>query len=143
MPDDGSFAAKKAPSARATPGNAIQAWIRALSAVKILDQAPTVTLPALLDGLAETHGERTALLGEGRELSYRALGRGTGLRQGRGRCATDAELPGLCRDLARANARRLHRRADQHKSCRRRAVAQPAHCPRDRRYRRRRFRAGA
>jgi len=73
MPDDGSFTAKKAPSAGAPPGNAIQAWIRALSAVKILDQAPTVTLPALLDELAETHGERTALLGEGQELSYRAL----------------------------------------------------------------------
>jgi len=37
MPDDGSFTAKKAPSAGAPPGNAIQAWIRALSAVKILD----------------------------------------------------------------------------------------------------------
>jgi fatty-acyl-CoA synthase len=68
MPDDGNFAAKKAPAANAT-----QAWIRALSAVKILDQAPTVTLPALLDELAETHGERIALTGEGQELSYRAL----------------------------------------------------------------------
>src|SRR6185437_10789382 len=73
MPDDGSFTAKKAPSAGAPPGNAIQAWIRALSAVKILDQAPTVTLPALLDGLAETHGDNIALLGEGQEFSYRAL----------------------------------------------------------------------
>ncbi len=68
MPDDGSFAAKKAPAANAT-----QAWIRALGAVKILDQAPTVTLPALLDVLAETHGARMALTGEGQELSYRAL----------------------------------------------------------------------
>jgi fatty-acyl-CoA synthase len=68
MPDDGSSIAKKASSAGAT-----QSWIRALSAVKILDQAPTVTLPALLDGLAETHGDNTALLGEGQELSYRAL----------------------------------------------------------------------
>jgi fatty-acyl-CoA synthase len=70
MPDDGSFAPKKS-SAEAT-----QAWIRALSAVKILDQAPTVTLPALLDGLAETHGDRVALLGEGQEFSYRALAAG-------------------------------------------------------------------
>ncbi len=68
MPDDGSFAAKKAASAGAT-----QAWIRALSAVKILDHAPTVTLPALLDELAEAHGDRSALLGEGQALSYRAL----------------------------------------------------------------------
>src|SRR6185312_2866717 len=73
MPDDGNFAAPKASSAGATPGNATQAWIRALSAVKILDQAPTVTLPALLDGLAGTHGDRIALLGEGREFSYRTL----------------------------------------------------------------------
>jgi len=74
MPDDGSFAAKKSPGADPTPsGNATQAWIRALSAVKILDQAPTVTLPALLDGLAETHGARIALTGEGQELSYRTL----------------------------------------------------------------------
>jgi fatty-acyl-CoA synthase len=68
MPDDGSFAAKKARAANAT-----QAWIRALSAVKILDQAPTVTLPALLDGLAETHGNNIALIGEGQEFNYRAL----------------------------------------------------------------------
>ncbi|HEX3974429.1 MAG TPA: long-chain-acyl-CoA synthetase [Stellaceae bacterium] len=67
MPDDGSFAAQK-PSANAT-----QAWIRALSAVKILDQAPTVTLPALLDGLAATHGDAVALTGEGQEFGYRAL----------------------------------------------------------------------
>jgi fatty-acyl-CoA synthase len=68
MPDDGSFAAHKPSS-----GNATQAWIRALSAVKILDRAPTVTLPALLDGLAGTHGDAVALTGEGQEFSYRAL----------------------------------------------------------------------
>ena len=68
MPDDGNFAAKKAASTGAT-----QAWIRALSAIKILDQAPTVTLPALLDRLAEAHGDRSALLGEGQALDYRAL----------------------------------------------------------------------
>jgi fatty-acyl-CoA synthase len=73
MPDDGRFAAKKPSSAPAPSGKAIQAWIRALSAVKILDQAPTVTLPALLDGLAETHGEAIALLGESQEFSYRDL----------------------------------------------------------------------
>ncbi|HEX4191922.1 MAG TPA: long-chain-acyl-CoA synthetase [Stellaceae bacterium] len=73
MPDDGSFTAKKPSAANATPGNATQAWIRALSAVKILDQAPTVTLPALLDGLAATHGDAVALTGEGQKFSYRAL----------------------------------------------------------------------
>jgi fatty-acyl-CoA synthase len=73
MPDDGSFTAQKASSAPAPSGKATQAWIRALSAVKILDQAPTVTLPALLNGLAETYGEAIALLGEGQEFSYRAL----------------------------------------------------------------------
>ncbi|HEY1505801.1 MAG TPA: long-chain-acyl-CoA synthetase [Stellaceae bacterium] len=68
MVDDINFGAQKA-----AVGSATGAWIRALSAIKILDQAPTVTLPALLDGLAETHGERIALLGEGPELSYRSL----------------------------------------------------------------------
>jgi fatty-acyl-CoA synthase len=70
MPDDVSFAT--APKA-AAGGPALQAWIRALSAVKILDNAPHVTLPALLDKLAAEHGDRPALLGEGQELSYRDL----------------------------------------------------------------------
>ena len=66
MPDDVAFA----PNAS---NAALQAWIRALSAVKVLDGAPQGTLPALLDQLATAHGDRTALLGEGEQLSYRAL----------------------------------------------------------------------
>ncbi len=56
-----------------TRGSALRAWIRALDAIKILDNAPDTTLPTLLNALAETHGDRVALLGEGEQLSYRGL----------------------------------------------------------------------
>jgi fatty-acyl-CoA synthase len=70
MPDDGSFAA---PTAASHSSGALKSWIRALAAVKILDERPDATLPALLDELAIEHGERLALLGEGGQLSYRDL----------------------------------------------------------------------
>ncbi|MDR3534915.1 MAG: long-chain-acyl-CoA synthetase [Acetobacteraceae bacterium] len=54
-------------------GDALKAWIRALDAITIMETAPGTTLPGLLDGLAATHGERPALLGEGDALSYRDL----------------------------------------------------------------------
>ena len=54
-------------------GAALKAWIRALDAIKIIDDQPATTLPGLLDGLAATHGDRPALLGEGQHLSYREL----------------------------------------------------------------------
>ena len=54
-------------------GAALQAWIRALDAIKIMDDAPGTTLPALLDDLARSFGDRPALLGEGEQFSYREL----------------------------------------------------------------------
>ena len=54
-------------------GEALKAWIRALDAIKIMDEQPGATLPALLEGLADIHGERPALLGEGQHFSYRQL----------------------------------------------------------------------
>ncbi len=60
-------------SAPSAGGAALKSWIRALTAIKILDDAPTVTLPALLDELAARHADRPALLGEGRTLSYSDL----------------------------------------------------------------------
>jgi fatty-acyl-CoA synthase len=54
-------------------GVALKAWIRALEAIKIMDDQPGTTLPALLDGLASAHGDRLALLGEGQHLNYRQL----------------------------------------------------------------------
>lgn len=70
MPDDAHFAATNA-----LPGSgaALKMWIRALAGVKILEDAPSITLPALLDRLAEEHTDRPALLGEGHALSYREL----------------------------------------------------------------------
>jgi fatty-acyl-CoA synthase len=56
-----------------TRGDALQAWIRALDAVRIMDEAPGTTLPGLIDGLAAAHGERAALRDDGTVLSYRAL----------------------------------------------------------------------
>ena len=61
----------------ATPGRkrgaALKAWIRALDAVRTLEDAPDTTLPALLDGLGDTHRDRPALLGTDGQLSYRDL----------------------------------------------------------------------
>ncbi len=54
-------------------GGALKAWIRALEAIKIMDDAPDTTLPGLLDDLAAAFGDRPALLGEDGQLSYREL----------------------------------------------------------------------
>lgn len=52
---------------------ALKCWIRALDYSRILQDRPTATLVSLVDELAETHGARPALLGEGEPLSYRDL----------------------------------------------------------------------
>jgi fatty-acyl-CoA synthase len=52
---------------------ALNAWIRALDAVKVLQDAPLATLPALLSDLAAEHGDRPALLGPGEQFGYRSL----------------------------------------------------------------------
>jgi fatty-acyl-CoA synthase len=54
-------------------GAALKSWIRALEAIKVIDDSPETTLPGLLDGLADTYGDRRALLGEGEAVSFRAL----------------------------------------------------------------------
>ena len=59
------------PSARRKSG--LRTWIRALDAIKIIDEAPDVTLVSLLDGLADQHGDRVALTGEGETLTFREL----------------------------------------------------------------------
>jgi fatty-acyl-CoA synthase len=70
MRDDGNLGRVTAPARNGAP---LQAWIRALTAIKILEDDPGATLPGLLDGLAERFGDRPALLGDGEPLSYRAL----------------------------------------------------------------------
>jgi fatty-acyl-CoA synthase len=52
---------------------AMAAWIRALEYTGIRNDTPGMTLCAMLDGLAFTHGDSVALLGEGEELSFRDL----------------------------------------------------------------------
>jgi fatty-acyl-CoA synthase len=64
---------RPAPSRGTDAGAARQMWIRALTAVGIMEDAPETTLASLLDGLAGTHGARTALLDDDGALSYRAL----------------------------------------------------------------------
>ena len=49
------------------------AWIRALDAVSVLRDAPVVTLPAMLPGLADTWGARPALLYRHEQLTYSLL----------------------------------------------------------------------
>jgi fatty-acyl-CoA synthase len=58
---------------RSTRRSAMNAWIRALDYTKILNEATGVTLCSILDGLADTHGDRPALLGEEEEFSFRDL----------------------------------------------------------------------
>ncbi|PPQ29688.1 long-chain-acyl-CoA synthetase [Rhodopila globiformis] len=59
--------------ARTGRAAALDAWIRALDASKVLHDAPLLTLPAMLPQLADAHQERPALLGAGESLSYHAL----------------------------------------------------------------------
>ncbi len=53
--------------------SALNAWIRALDATKVLHDAPFATLPAMLPDVAMAHADRPALVGQGGELSYRDL----------------------------------------------------------------------
>lgn len=55
------------------PKFAREAWIRALARTAALEGAPTLTLPALLDGLALEHGPAAALSSPGASLSYAEL----------------------------------------------------------------------
>jgi fatty-acyl-CoA synthase len=50
-----------------------KAWIAALESVKVLQERPVLTLPALIHELAGLHAEKPALLGEHAELSYSGL----------------------------------------------------------------------
>src|SRR5271166_4930970 len=53
--------------------SALNAWIRALDATKILRDAPLTTLTAMLPRIAGTHGDRPALLGQDEQLTYQGL----------------------------------------------------------------------
>jgi fatty-acyl-CoA synthase len=50
-----------------------RAWLRALEMTTPITANPTRTLPAMLDALAERHGDAPALLSDRETLSYRAL----------------------------------------------------------------------
>jgi fatty-acyl-CoA synthase len=50
-----------------------KAWLRALEMTAPITRRPTLTLPALIDGLGEVHGDAPALLSDRETLSYRAL----------------------------------------------------------------------
>jgi fatty-acyl-CoA synthase len=51
----------------------LEAWIRALDASAKLTTTPTMALPLLIDELAETYGERPALISDTESLTYRSL----------------------------------------------------------------------
>lgn len=57
----------------ATPDTPSKAWARALSYTAPIARKPDVTLPTLINELAESFGDRPALIGEDATLSYRAL----------------------------------------------------------------------
>jgi fatty-acyl-CoA synthase len=58
---------------RPTRAAALKAWIGALDAIRILEDTPDAMLPVLLDNLADTYGDRPALVGECEQVSYREL----------------------------------------------------------------------
>jgi fatty-acyl-CoA synthase len=49
------------------------AWLRALQRTVLIPQNPTVTLPVVIDRMAEAHPDAPALIGPGETLTYRAL----------------------------------------------------------------------
>src|ERR1043165_2557723 len=50
-----------------------KAWLRALEMTAPIAANPSRTLPAMLDALAERHGDAPALISEHETMSYRAL----------------------------------------------------------------------
>jgi fatty-acyl-CoA synthase len=54
-------------------GVALKAWVRALEASAPVQRDPALTWPAAIEGLAERFGDAPALIGEGEQLTYRAL----------------------------------------------------------------------
>src|SRR5690242_10368394 len=50
-----------------------KAWLRALEMTAPIAANPARTLPAMLDALADRHGDAPALISERETLSYRAL----------------------------------------------------------------------
>lgn len=54
-------------------GSPLKAWVRALERTATIGRDPTLTLPVLIDRLAERYGEQEALIGPEARLSYRAL----------------------------------------------------------------------
>jgi fatty-acyl-CoA synthase len=68
---DGEQKVKDGPTqGRSTP---LQAWVRALSMTAPIAQNPKVTLPVLIEGLADQFGEAVALVSDQQSLTYRAL----------------------------------------------------------------------
>jgi fatty-acyl-CoA synthase len=62
-----------APSGKRAGDTPAKAWLRALEMTAPIAANPTRTLPAMLDALAEKHGDAPALLNERETLSYRGL----------------------------------------------------------------------
>jgi fatty-acyl-CoA synthase len=60
-------------SEKSARNSALRAWIRALDHTKFLNDEPAITLAALIDDCADTHGDCAALLGEGEQFSYQEL----------------------------------------------------------------------
>ncbi|HYM43804.1 MAG TPA: long-chain-acyl-CoA synthetase [Steroidobacteraceae bacterium] len=54
-------------------GSPLKAWVRALERTGAIGRDPTLTLPVLIDTLAERYGERDALIGPETRFTYRAL----------------------------------------------------------------------
>jgi fatty-acyl-CoA synthase len=61
------------PASKSARSDALKAWVRALGNTGALAKNPAVTLPALINELADKFGDRPALLSTGGDLTYRGL----------------------------------------------------------------------
>jgi fatty-acyl-CoA synthase len=52
---------------------ALQAWVRALDAIRIIDERPEATLPLLVEEMAQIHGDKLALIDDHTRLTYADL----------------------------------------------------------------------
>ncbi len=64
-------------SSNVSRGTALRRWVRALDAMKIVEERTDATLPALFKEAAERFGDRVALIGVHETLTYRALAAST------------------------------------------------------------------
>jgi fatty-acyl-CoA synthase len=70
---DGSGRASGPAPGEVSRGEAAKTWVRALDAIKIMEEQPAAVLPGLMTEIAAEYADRIALLDEAGSLTYRQL----------------------------------------------------------------------